>query len=92
MKLTQSDKQVLKDIMVNCPRDLDQIQAAIDVMKYTCEDDEGKKKRIGIKEVLANLDRHTWLSCCDRAAFHWDATTEGANGKMIYFDASALFR
>lgn len=85
-KMTEKDKQYY----LGCgylEKDLPQIEEAMNVTTY--EDDKGKP--LSREDVLKRMKREKWLSGIGRSAFHWSAARETKRGKVILFDASALF-
>lgn len=90
MKLLKSDKEYFKKCGY-LDTDIQQIEKAISVMKYT-EYGINVEKKVSRKYVLENMDRETWLSGIGRSSFHWTASRELDNGNTIMFDASKLFK
>lgn len=88
MKLTASDKEILKEFGYPA-EDMGQIERAT-LKKYTTYKIDDKKATL--EEILAILNREEYLSGIGRSAFHWSAVRETENGKLVYFDSSRLFK
>lgn len=86
MKLTEQDKQILRDFG-HPESDIRQLCEAARRCKHT--DEHGN--RITAEKAVEMLGRKTWLSGISRAAFHWNCGREN-NGYYVSFDCSAMFK
>ena len=98
MRLTETDKQYLltkvymggKDAFTE---DLPQIEAVAGVAKYELLKHDGSLlKPISRTAAIRLCGREGWLAGISRAAFHWTAMRETADGRMVWFNARSYFR
>lgn len=83
MKLTRSDKQLLKEWGF-LDEDMRQIEMAMNERITTYELNNNQISRDKVIEILG---KEQYLSGISRSAFHWSAMRES-----IYFDSSKLFK
>ncbi len=86
MKLTNSDKEYLKEIGYS-ETDFAQIEKASEKSDY-----EYKCRRIGQKKAIDLLGRKEYLSGIARSAFHFTACRKTPGGKPVYFNSSRFFK
>ena len=86
MKLTNSDKEYLKEIR-HSEKDYNQIEKVSERTDYEYQD-----KKIGRKKAIELLGRKVYLCGIARSAFHWTACRETPDGKEVYFDSSRFFK
>lgn len=88
MKLTSNDKGMLRKWGFS-DQDFAQIEEALQKSKtkYKLGSDP-----ISREEAIVLLGRDVFLSGISRSAFHFTAARETADGKVVYFDSSRLFR
>lgn len=87
MKLTREDREYLREHFHEEEWAINQIEEAI---KKTTFKIGGK--RVTSTEVIRRIGREHFLSCMDRSAFHWSATTETPDGERVDFDSRRFFR
>ena len=88
MKLNDKDKAYLREIGY-LDEDMKQIERAT-LAKYTSYEIDDKEA--SMMDVLAVLDRETYLSGIARSAFHWSAVRRTKDDKVVYFNSSKLFK
>lgn len=88
MKLTEQDKQILREVG-HPESDMRQLSEAARRCKYQDYNDD--KKKLTAAEVINRIGRKYWLYGISRAAFHW-TTSRTENGQHIGFDCSAMFK
>ena len=88
MKLTSNDKGMLRKWGFS-DQNFAQIEEALQKSKtkYKLGSDP-----ISREEAIVLLGRDVFLSGISRSAFHFTAARETADGKVVYFDSSRLFR
>ena len=85
MKLTEEDKQILRE-WGNSSRDIEQIEFAANHTTYKTDDG----KRISREKAIDLLSRKVWLSGLSRSAFHFNCERRGL--VAVHFDSSAIFK
>lgn len=86
--LTVADKELLRS-WDHPESDFQQIEQAMQKSKTTYKMDG---KRITRDEAQTLLGRREWLSGIARSAFHFTAARKTADGKVVLFDSSKLFK
>lgn len=86
MKLTEQDKQILRDCG-HPESDMRQLCEAARRCKYENDKDE----KLTAEKVIALIGRKNWLYGISRAAFHWTSARKD-NGNYVSFDCSAMFK
>ncbi len=87
MKLTEEDRQFLREEMFEDERSILQIEKA---MKKTIFEIDGK--RISADDAISLIGRKNFLCGMDRCAFHVDAVQHTPDGKDLYFDSRPYFK
>ena len=87
MKLTEEDRQFLREEMFEDERSILQIEKA---MKKTTFEIDGK--RISADDAISLIGRRNFLCGMDRCAFHVDAVQHTPDGKDLYFDSRPFFK
>ena len=87
MKLTEEDRQFLREEFFEDERSILQIEKAI---KKTIFEIDGK--RISADEAISLIGRRNFLCGMDRCAFHVDAVQHTLDGKDLYFDSRPYFK
>lgn len=86
MKLTEADKKQLKKWGYR-KSDLDQIEIATSLTRYEIDG-----KLVCDEEARELLGDEEYLSGISRSAFHWSASRETPDGRVLSMDSSALFK
>lgn len=88
MKLTESDKQILKNWGYS-DKDVSQIEEATGKTIYRLNN----AKKISAKKAIELLGRKVFLSGISRSSFHFTAARNiGSTDNAVSFDSSALFK
>lgn len=88
MKLNNDDKKWLLELG-HTEEDFFQIEQALNanITKYTIDG-----VPVSRDEAIRLLGRKQFISGISRSAFHYTAARETANGKVVLFDSSRLFK
>ena len=88
MKLTKEDIRKLSSWGYRS-EDFAQIEKAASA-KLTVYEIDGKA--VGLKALLKIMDRREWLSGIARSAFHYTASRNTYDGRIVCFDSHKLFQ
>lgn len=91
MKLNKRQRKILQDWEVP-NKDVPQIEEAIGVTKFTLQLENGRDKRITIKQAMNVLGEQEFLLGMVRSAFHWSTSRTNIKGQTVSFDSSRLFK
>ena len=88
MKLNKEDKAMLTS-MGHPEKDFQQIEVALQkrITKYKLGN-----TTISREEAIRILGREVFISGIARSAFHYTAAQQTADGQIVYFDSSKLFK
>lgn len=87
MKITEQDKQVLRDFG-HPESDMRQLCEAARRCKY---ENDKSHKALKAEQVIEMIGRRAWLAGISRAAYHF-TSAQSENGHYISFDCSAMFK
>jgi len=88
MKLGKEEKELLKSL--GCEdQDFPQIEEALSGNMTTYK---LGNKRINRERAIELLGKRVFLSGIARSAFHWSAARETADGRIVLFNSSNLFK